>query len=165
MDDERQRKRKLYEDGAKRPEDGVPRFSIATQKKTKFDKEREEQERKKRIADEEAAKVYESFVASFEQEPRQAFVQAGALSAPAPAYTPQRYQTPPPLRRPTPGPARSSSAKSSSSTSAKAFAFAMDDEDEPPVVDVPRKKIREMDLFLQEIKEQYYLLCLLNGNA
>ncbi|EQC39580.1 hypothetical protein SDRG_03014 [Saprolegnia diclina VS20] len=155
MDDERQRKRKLYEDGAKRPEDGVPRFSMATQKKTKFDKEREEQERKKRIADEEAAKVYESFVASFEHEPRQAFVQAGALSAPA--YTPQRYETPPPLRRPMPGPARSSSAKSSSSsTSAKAFAFAMDDEDEPPVVDVPRKKIREMDLFLQEIKEHKF---------
>ncbi|KDO31952.1 hypothetical protein SPRG_03167 [Saprolegnia parasitica CBS 223.65] len=156
MDDERQRKRKLYEDGAKRPEDGVPRFSMATQKKTKFDKEREEQERKKRIADQEAAQVYESFVASFEHEPRQAFVQAGALSAPA--YTPQRYQTPPPLRRPTPGPARSSSATSSSSSSAKvkAFAFAMDEEDEPPVVDVPRKKIREMDLFLQEIKEHKF---------
>ncbi|OQR92989.1 hypothetical protein ACHHYP_03032 [Achlya hypogyna] len=168
MEDDKLRKRKLEGEGSKT--ESVPRFTI--QKKTKFDKERELQERKKRIAEEEAAKVYESFVASFENEGGPSFVQAGAVAAVAPsrltppqvkfstpqraaapqrAATPQRAAAPPPLRRPAATPTSANSSK------AKAFAFAMDDEDDaPPVVEVPKKKIREMDLFLQEIKEHKF---------
>ncbi|TMW62227.1 hypothetical protein Poli38472_009720 [Pythium oligandrum] len=58
----------------------LARFAIGQQKKSKFEKEREEREAKKRKADAEAAAMYATFVASFENEDdRQgkAFVRSG----------------------------------------------------------------------------------------
>ncbi|OQR80638.1 AP-1 complex subunit beta [Thraustotheca clavata] len=125
-------------------DDGRTRFTMTVQKKTKFDKEREQQERRKREEDAAAARVYESFVASFEDDGYKPFVKAGANVAP-PAV---KYTTPSPVQRQT------SSIPSSQSTT-KAFAFALDEDDEP-AREVPKKKVREMDLFLQEIKESNF---------
>jgi U2-associated protein SR140 len=47
-------------------DDKLATFVIGRQKKTKFQREKEEREAKKREAENEAAKVYESFVASFD---------------------------------------------------------------------------------------------------
>ncbi|CAI5742006.1 unnamed protein product [Hyaloperonospora brassicae] len=49
-------------------DDKLARFVLGHQKKTKFQKEREDREAKKRRADEEAAKIYATFVASFDNE-------------------------------------------------------------------------------------------------
>ncbi|KAF1329360.1 U2-associated splicing factor, partial [Globisporangium splendens] len=49
-------------------DDKLARFVIGQQKKTKFEKDREDRVAKKRQADEEAAKIYAQFVASFEDE-------------------------------------------------------------------------------------------------
>ena len=47
-------------------DDKLATFVIGRQKKTKFQREKEEREAKRREAENEAAKVYESFVASFD---------------------------------------------------------------------------------------------------
>ncbi|CAI5739911.1 unnamed protein product [Peronospora destructor] len=49
-------------------DDKLARFVLGHQKKTKFHKEREDREAKKRQADEEAAMMYATFVASFDNE-------------------------------------------------------------------------------------------------
>ncbi|KAG7394810.1 U2 snRNP-associated SURP domain-containing protein [Phytophthora boehmeriae] len=49
-------------------DDKLARFVLGHQKKTKFQKEREDREAKKRQADAEAAKIYATFVASFDNE-------------------------------------------------------------------------------------------------
>ncbi|CAI5716105.1 unnamed protein product [Peronospora effusa] len=49
-------------------DDKLARFVLGHQKKTKFQKEREDREAKKRQADEEAAMIYATFVASFDNE-------------------------------------------------------------------------------------------------
>ncbi|KAE9099691.1 hypothetical protein PF010_g15103 [Phytophthora fragariae] len=62
-------------------DDKLARFVLGHQKKTKFQKEREDREAKKRQADEEAAKIYATFVASFDNEDEtkgKAFVRGGA---------------------------------------------------------------------------------------
>ncbi|KAG1685358.1 hypothetical protein DVH05_008462 [Phytophthora capsici] len=62
-------------------DDKLARFVLGHQKKTKFQKEREDREAKKRKADEEAANIYATFVASFDNEEEtkgKAFVRAGA---------------------------------------------------------------------------------------
>ncbi|RLN58209.1 hypothetical protein BBJ29_004844 [Phytophthora kernoviae] len=51
-------------------DDKLARFVLGHQKKTKFQKEREDREAKKRQADAEAAKIYATFVASFDNEDR-----------------------------------------------------------------------------------------------
>lgn len=43
-------------------------FAVGTQKKSRFQKAREEQEAKKKLDEEEAAKVYQSFVQSFQED-------------------------------------------------------------------------------------------------
>ncbi|GLE00296.1 hypothetical protein PINS_up009023 [Pythium insidiosum] len=59
----------------------LARFVLGQQKKTKFEKEREEREARKRKADAEAAAIYATFVASFEDDgddiKGKAFVRAG----------------------------------------------------------------------------------------
>jgi hypothetical protein len=53
-------------------------FSIGQQKKSRFQKAREDQEAKKKLEEEEAAKVYESFVASFaDDDEAKTFVRGG----------------------------------------------------------------------------------------
>lgn len=52
-------------------------FAIGQQKKSRFQKAREEKEQKRLQDEKEAAKVYESFVASFEDEKDKTFVKAG----------------------------------------------------------------------------------------
>ncbi|KAL8011609.1 putative RNA recognition motif domain, CID domain, SWAP/Surp superfamily [Plasmopara halstedii] len=62
-------------------DDKLARFALGHQKKTKFQKEREDREAKKRQADEEAARIYATFVASFDNEDEikgKAFVRSGA---------------------------------------------------------------------------------------
>ncbi|KAL4146753.1 hypothetical protein PRNP1_010510 [Phytophthora ramorum] len=62
-------------------DDKLARFVLGHQKKTKFQKDREDREAKKRQADEEAAKIYATFVASFDNEDEtkgKAFVRGGA---------------------------------------------------------------------------------------
>ncbi|CAH0520263.1 unnamed protein product [Peronospora belbahrii] len=62
-------------------DDKLARFVLGHQKKTKFQKEREDREAKKRQADEEAAKIYATFVASFDNEDEtkgKTFVRAAA---------------------------------------------------------------------------------------
>eukprot|EP01041_Mallomonas_annulata_P005425 gene5425-10875_t len=55
-------------------------FAIGQQKKSRFQKAREEKELKKKQEDEEAAKVYDQFVASFEvQEGSKAFIRGGKI--------------------------------------------------------------------------------------
>ncbi|DAZ95762.1 TPA: hypothetical protein N0F65_010264 [Lagenidium giganteum] len=49
-------------------DDKLARFVIGTQKKTRFEREKEEREAKKRRADSEAAAIYATFVASFEDD-------------------------------------------------------------------------------------------------
>lgn len=60
-------------------------FAIGQQKKSRFQKAREEQEAKKKQDDLEAAKVYESFVASFDvdEDAIKPFVRPGRAPAPA----------------------------------------------------------------------------------
>ncbi|KAG3109230.1 hypothetical protein PI125_g11114 [Phytophthora idaei] len=65
-------------------DDKLARFVLGQQKKTKFQKEREDREAKKRQADEEAAKIYATFVASFDNEDEtkgKAFVRVGTQAA------------------------------------------------------------------------------------
>ncbi|KAG3002076.1 hypothetical protein PC119_g16482 [Phytophthora cactorum] len=65
-------------------DDKLARFVLGQQKKTKFQKEREDREAKKRQADEEAAKIYATFVASFDNEDEtkgKAFVRGGTQAA------------------------------------------------------------------------------------
>ncbi|OWZ02278.1 U2-associated splicing factor [Phytophthora megakarya] len=65
-------------------DDKLARFVLGHQKKTKFQKEREDREAKKRQADEEAAKIYATFVASFDNEDEskgKAFVRGGMQAA------------------------------------------------------------------------------------
>lgn len=52
-------------------------FVLGQQKKSRFQKQREEQEMKKKLEEQESAKVYESFVASFGDSKEQAFVKQG----------------------------------------------------------------------------------------
>lgn len=53
-------------------------FAVGTQKKSRFQKAREEKELKKKLDDEETAKVYDSFVSSFtEEEDGKTFVRGG----------------------------------------------------------------------------------------
>lgn len=62
-------------------DDKLACFALGNQKKTKFQKEREDREAKKRQADEEAAKIYATFVASFDNEDEtkgKTFVRSGA---------------------------------------------------------------------------------------
>ncbi len=56
-------------------------FAIGQQKKSRFQKAREEKEQKRLQDEKEAAKVYESFVASFEDEKDKTFVKAGVNSS------------------------------------------------------------------------------------
>ncbi|KAG7377544.1 U2 snRNP-associated SURP domain-containing protein [Phytophthora pseudosyringae] len=65
-------------------DDKLARFVLGHQKKTKFQKEREDREAKKRQADEEAARIYATFVASFDNEDEtkgKAFVRGGTQAA------------------------------------------------------------------------------------
>ncbi|ETI42171.1 hypothetical protein F443_12662 [Phytophthora nicotianae P1569] len=65
-------------------DDKLARFVLGHQKKTKFQKEREDREAKKRQADEEAARIYATFVASFDNEDDtkgKAFVRGGTQAA------------------------------------------------------------------------------------
>jgi U2-associated protein SR140 len=52
-------------------------FAIGQQKKSRFQKAREEKEAKKKLDEEEAAQVFESFVASFENDATKTFVRGG----------------------------------------------------------------------------------------
>ena len=56
-------------------------FAVGQQKKSRFQKAREEAEEKKKKEDEEAAKVYSQFVASFasESSDRKSFIRFGSL--------------------------------------------------------------------------------------
>ncbi len=59
-------------------------FAIGTQKKSRFQKAREEKEAKKKQEEEDAAKVYETFVASFKDEDEEtgkSFVRGGKVDA------------------------------------------------------------------------------------
>jgi hypothetical protein len=54
-------------------------FAVGQQKKSRFQKAREEKELKQKLDDEETAKVYDSFVSSFtEEEDGKTFVRGGA---------------------------------------------------------------------------------------
>jgi U2-associated protein SR140 len=56
-------------------------FVVGQQKKSRFQKAREEKEMKKKLEEEAAAKVYESFVASFEDdESSKTFVRGGIVN-------------------------------------------------------------------------------------
>ena len=58
--------------------DKLAAFAVGTQKKSRFQKAREEKEIKKKQEEEEAAKVFDSFVASFtEDEDKKTFVRGG----------------------------------------------------------------------------------------
>ncbi|KAF0694815.1 Aste57867_14339 [Aphanomyces stellatus] len=173
MDDDINRKRKLQAAPQQhRGSDGSAsktQFSIGVPKKSKFDRDRELREQKQREAEAETAKVYESFVASFEQGGGPSFVPAGQGRAPPPAFSPA-ITTPPPLSNPRgvapaiqrPGPPppfmrpRAVSRPTNDSKKPTPFAFAMDEEEvvEQPVV--AKKKVREMDRFLEEIKDSAF---------
>ncbi|ETV94392.1 hypothetical protein H310_12027 [Aphanomyces invadans] len=179
MDEDHTRKRKLPP-GLAPPSRGVedvlassgsgkppPLFSIGVAKKSRFDREKELREQRQREADEETKKAYASFVASFDQDDSApAFVPSeghhAASSKPRPFSA-----TPPPLARPHQGPPRQSfppplvsrpppktQPTASRDAPAKApapFAFSLDDDDVPEVA--PKRKVREMDRFLEEIKD------------
>ncbi|RHY32198.1 hypothetical protein DYB32_002766 [Aphanomyces invadans] len=189
MDEDHTRKRKLPP-GLAPPSRGVedvlassgsgkppPLFSIGVAKKSRFDREKELREQRQREADEETKKAYASFVASFDQDDSApAFVPSeghhAASSKPRPFSA-----TPPPLARPHQGPPRQSfppplvsrpppktQPTASSDAPAKApapFAFSLDDDDVPEVA--PKRKVREMDRFLEEIKDRYAnALCIMS---
>ncbi|KAL4117852.1 hypothetical protein PRIC2_010181 [Phytophthora ramorum] len=108
-------------------DDKLARFVLGHQKKTKFQKDREDREAKKRQADEEAAKIYATFVASFDNEDEtkgKAFVRGGATQG-----------------------SRQSSRQSGDVYRLKAK--------EPAIgAAAAGKKVSEMDKMLQEIKQK-----------
>ncbi|KAL4166845.1 hypothetical protein KRP22_012334 [Phytophthora ramorum] len=108
-------------------DDKLARFVLGHQKKTKFQKDREDRKAKKRQADEEAAKIYATFVASFDNEDEtkgKAFVRGGATQG-----------------------SRQSSRQSGDVYRLKAK--------EPAIgAAAAGKKVSEMDKMLQEIKQK-----------
>lgn len=61
-------------------DDKLANFAVGNQKKSRFQKAREEKELKKKQEEEEAAKVFDSFVASFtEDEDRKTFIRGGKV--------------------------------------------------------------------------------------
>jgi U2-associated protein SR140 len=123
-------------------------FAIGQQKKSRFQKQREEKELKKKIDEDEAAKVYESFVESF-QNPNpdniKTFVRAGEKVPATPFGVQSNSSAAPSVNKPTtPGVPKRNNA------------FAQDDdEDENEQArkeELQRKKNKEMDKFLSELK-------------
>ncbi|TDH72117.1 hypothetical protein CCR75_001242 [Bremia lactucae] len=111
-------------------DDKLARFVLGHQQKTKFQKDREDREAKKRQADEEAAKIYTTFVASFDNEEEtkgKTFVRGGTDATPNMHESSRQSGDVYRLRRP---------------DQAASGAFA------------PSKKVSEMDKMLQEIKQK-----------
>uniref|UniRef100_K3X1G9 Uncharacterized protein n=1 Tax=Globisporangium ultimum (strain ATCC 200006 / CBS 805.95 / DAOM BR144) TaxID=431595 RepID=K3X1G9_GLOUD len=123
-------------------DDKLARFVIGQQKKTKFEKDREDREAKKRQADEEAAKIYAQFVASFEDEDAtlgKAFVRGetvvkGGNAPPSQHARGEVYRLKPKI-------------DTSPATSAVATAGG------PPIGNHSGKKRSEMDRMLEEMKQ------------
>ncbi|CAK4135126.1 unnamed protein product [Aphanomyces euteiches] len=171
MDDDLNRKRKLplpsqRESDGKNAGSGEKKtfFSLGFTKKSKFDREKEQREMRQKKADEETAKVYESFVASFQQSEAPSFVRPGQ-NAPPPRAPATVNSTPPPLSNPRfsaplpPPDSRPHATPQTTKMSKKPptpFAFSMDDDDEPEQPVVAKRKVREMDRFLEEIKDSAF---------
>ncbi|GAB9468342.1 hypothetical protein Gpo141_00005661 [Globisporangium polare] len=127
-------------------DDKLARFVIGRQKKTKFEKDREEREARKRQADDEAAQIYAKFVASFENEDDtlgKAFVRGETVVQGNAQHQPSHHQHGELYRlKPKDGDAfrSSSSVPIVSGTTAAAMR--------------PGKKFSEMDRMLEEMKQK-----------
>ncbi|EEY54549.1 U2-associated splicing factor, putative [Phytophthora infestans T30-4] len=110
-------------------DDKLARFVLGHQKKTKFQKEREDREAKKRQADEEAAKIYATFVASFDNEDEtkgKAFVRSGTQAAQGNSELPTQ----------------------------SGDVYRLKGKEQAAPFSATRKKVSEMDQMLQQIKQK-----------
>ncbi|KAJ3115066.1 hypothetical protein HDU96_001230 [Phlyctochytrium bullatum] len=153
---------KAYAPSLQISEDKLKAFTVGNYKKNALEKQRELEEAKRKREEDAAAKVYEEFVASFAEEKPvigrfapKAWVKGGVINKSddktaeglnEPAQETAGHVYKPQLKF---GPHGSSSNAPSSASKGKAF----DSQEEDPASAMRPNKKRQLDAFLQEIKE------------